>query len=387
MENLVREVSKIRDVKKRRAYLRKRGVKEPELSRMLDEAHFLVKGKEKFPRAAQMKFDRDGLAQASSKTVAEYRTWKMRNRLGVIRSALDVGSGIGGDTIAMALRWKVLSVDMDPVKVEMLRHNIKVYNVTDNVEVIQGDIYDLLKDPEFQVKTSDLDVIFFAHSRRQGWRRTVKFEEYQPPLSLIEKLVDICPNVCATIAPAADLSKIKYDCDIEIISNKGEVKEAVLWFGRLKHAPGKRSLIATKLPERITWVKEKTDPIDVSEPGEYLYEPDPAYVKAQMVNNLAKEYNLTLLHPTIAYLTGDKHVKSPLLKPHRVLAVTGIQYTEINRELNHLNLGSVDSKSRGVNVDHNEVRRKVRGTGFTRGVVVYTLVGGEPKALICRYAD
>jgi hypothetical protein len=27
---------------------------------------------------------------------------------------------------------------------------------------------------------------------------------------------------------------IRYDCDIEVISNRGEVKEVVLWFGKLK---------------------------------------------------------------------------------------------------------------------------------------------------------
>ncbi|MBC8498318.1 hypothetical protein H8D40_04965, partial [Candidatus Bathyarchaeota archaeon] len=50
MENLIREVSDIRDVKRRRAYLKKMGMKEPELSRILDAAHFLSTGRLKFPR-------------------------------------------------------------------------------------------------------------------------------------------------------------------------------------------------------------------------------------------------------------------------------------------------------------------------------------------------
>ena len=186
MEQLIIELSKIRDVKRRRKLLKTRGIKEPELSSILDQVHFITKGKEKFPRAAQMKFDRDGLAQASSKTLVEYRTWKMRQQLGKINLVLDVGSGIGGDTIFMALRWKVISVDIDPQKMEMLHHNMEVYNVTENVETIQGDIFELLKDSTFREKIGKVDLIFFAPSRRKGWKRTTKFERYIPPLSLVD---------------------------------------------------------------------------------------------------------------------------------------------------------------------------------------------------------
>jgi len=385
MEKLVSELSKIRDVKRRRIILKKRGIKEPELSSILDRVHFIVKGKEKYPRATQMKFDRDGLAQASSKTLAEYRTWKIRQQLGKVNLALDVGSGIGGDTIFMALRWKVISIDIDPKKMEMLHHNIAVYNVVDNVEAIQGDIYELLKDPIFREKAGEVDFIFFAPSRRKGWTRTTKFERYIPPLSLVDKLLEICPNLCVEIAPAADLSKIDYDCDIEIISNKGEVKEAVLWFGSLKLNPNEKSLMATKLPERITLVKRETHSIEVVQPESFLYEPDPAFIKAQLVNDLAVEYNLKLIHPQIAYLTGDKLVETPLLKPYRIHAITELNYSEINNELSRLDIGRVDSKSRGVNIDHGDIRKQVKGSGRRIGVVIYTQINHKPKAIITTY--
>jgi len=385
MEQLIIELSKIRDVKRRRNLLKMRGIKEPELSGILDQVHFINKGKAKFPRAAQMKFDRDGLAQASSKTLVEYRTWKMRQQLGKVNLALDVGSGIGGDTIFMALRWKVISVDIDPQKMEMLHHNLEVYNVTENVETIQGDIFELLKDPQFHEKIRKVDLIFFAPSRRKGWKRTTKFERYIPPLSLVDQLLEICPNLCVEIAPAADLLQIKYDCDIEIISNKGEVKEAVLWFGALKLKPDERSLIATKLPEKITLVKTETPQISIAQPERYFYEPDPAFIKAQLVNNLAVEYDLKLVHPQIAYLTGEKLVETPLLKSYRVHSISNIDYTEINNELSRLDLGRVDSKSRGVNIDHKEIRKHVKGRGRRSGVVIYTLVDFKPKAIIATY--
>jgi len=386
VESLIREVSEIRDVKRRRAYLKKRGLKDPEISRVLDAAHFLARGRLKFPRAAKMRFNREGLAQASSQPVAEYRTWKMRNRLGKVGKTLDVGSGIGGDTIFMAMRWRVVSVDRDPEKMEMLLHNVGVYNVGKNVETVVGDIYNLLEDPGFREKVSDVDLVFFAPSRRSGGRRTVRFEEYEPPLSLVERLLEVSPNLCVEVAPGADLSRIEYDCDVEVISHKGEVKEVVLWFGDLKLSKEGRSVIATKLPERMTRVRStEVRKIKVTVPRDYLYEPDPAFIKAGLIDDLAHEYGLTLLHPKIAYLTGEAFVDTPLLKPYRILSVTEMDYSVINDELTRLNIGRVDSKARGVSIDHKEIRKLVRGGGERRGLVVYTLVKNRRTAIIAEY--
>ncbi|MHA1987941.1 MAG: hypothetical protein ACW98D_14995, partial [Promethearchaeota archaeon] len=256
MDSIINKLSQIRDVKKRRIFLEKKGYRKPEIEKLLEEVHLRIKGKSKFPRAYQMRFNRDGLAQASSKYVAEYRTWKMRQKLGKVQKSLDVGSGVGGDTIAMSLRWKVLSVEKNPVTMEMLKHNVKVYNTDKNVDFIHGDILKLLDNIEFQKKLGDIDCIFFDPSRRGKGKRTVKIEEYEPPLSLIEKLKDFSQNICVKIAPGVDLSRIKYDCDVEVISYKGEVKEVILWFGKFKAFSDKKVILATKLPEKITWVQK-----------------------------------------------------------------------------------------------------------------------------------
>jgi len=208
----------------------------------------------------------------------------------------------------------------------------------------------------------------------------------QPPLSLVERLLEVSPNLCVEVAPGADLSRIEYDCDVEVISHKGEVKEVILWFGDLKLSKEGRSMMATKLPERMTRVRgEDTRKISVTVPRDYLYEPDPAFIKAGLIDDLAREYGLTMLHPKIAYLTGEAFVDTPLVKPYRVLSVTEMDYGVINDELTRLNLGSVDSKARGVSIDHKEIRKLVRGKGENRGLVVFTLVKNRRSAIIAEY--
>ena len=385
LNNIIDELTKIRDVKQRRMYLTKHGYSGEELEQILETTHLRVKGREKFPRAAQMLFDREGLSQASSKQVAEYRTWKMRQRLGDINRALDVGSGIGGDTIAMAMRWSVVAVDIDPERMKMLHHNLAVYNLEPNVEAVEGDITVLIDDPEFRAKLNGVDCVFFDPSRRHGSKRTVKLEEYEPAISLIERLREFTPNICVKISPGADLSRVKYDCDIEVVSLRGEVKEVMLWFGGFKTEPDRRVVLATKLPEKVTMRREDNpEKPRVTTPQSFLYEPDPAYIKAHMVDTLAVKYGLNVLHPRIAYLTGER-VFSPVLKTYRVLGYTELDYPRVNQMLTENNIGNVDFKARGVNLKLSGMNKVVRGNGRRKGLVVFTLVEGKPSAVLCRY--
>ncbi len=273
-ERLIAEASKIRDVNKRRKYFKAQRVSDEDVDGLLDDVHYRTKGRDKFPRASKMKFTRDGLAMATGKAVAEYRTWKIRAQLGSVRKALDACAGIGGDTIAMALRWPVVAVEIDPEMIEIFRHNIKVYGLQDKVEVVQGDITELVNDEEFKSRLGELDVIFFDPSRRGEGGRTVKTEEYIPPLSFIDELLKLCPNLCVKISPGTDLDRIRYDCDIEVISNRGEAKEVVLWFGKLKLDQEKKTVLATKLPEKLT-MERITPKIEVTQVKKYLFEPDP----------------------------------------------------------------------------------------------------------------
>lgn len=386
MDRLIEELAKVRDVCKRRAILKRKGLSKEQIEDILARVHFQVKGRLKFPRAHLMRFSREGLAQASSKYVAEYRTWKMRSTLGKIGRSLDICCGIGGDTIAMATRWKVVAVEKDKDILEMARHNVNVYDLSEKVDFVQGDCVKLLDDKKFIDKVKDVDCIFFDPSRRCGEERTVKTEEYEPPLSFVEKLRTISPNICVKISPGTDQSRIEHDCDVEVVSYKGEVKEIMLWFGDFKGTSYWNRTLATKLPEMITLIKEEDGPdIPRSAPRRFLYEPDPAFIKAHMIQDLAKEFGLSLVHSKIAYLTGDEMVETPLLKMYLIKRVLDLDYGEINKTLSELGIGKVDFKARGVSIDLRNIHRKVRGKGRNKGLVIFTKIDARNQAIICMY--
>ncbi|MBC8463219.1 hypothetical protein H8D76_02555 [Candidatus Bathyarchaeota archaeon] len=385
-ERLIAEASKIRDINMRHKYLKTQRINDEDINGILDDVHYRTRGRDKFPRASKMRFTRDGLAMATGKAVAEYRTWKIRKQLGRVRKALDACTGIGGDTIAMALRWPVVSVEIDPEIIEILRHNIEVYDVQDRVEIVQGDITKLVNDEGFKSKLDEVDVIFFDPSRRGDGGRTVKTEEYVPPLSFIDELLTLCPNLCVKISPGTDLDRIRYDCDIEVISNRGEAKEVVLWFGKLKLDQEAKTVLATKLPEKMTMERDTHVRNEITQVKNYLFEPDPAYIKARLIDTLAQCFELTQIHPKIAYLTGDERLRIPVLKTYEVMKVTSLDPDEINAALRELGIGRVDFKARGVRVDMKGIHKRIHGEGRRRGLVVFTVVGKNDAAIICSYA-
>ncbi|KAJ2944183.1 hypothetical protein O0L34_g18161 [Tuta absoluta] len=57
---------------------------------------------------------------------------------------LDAFCGAGGNTIQFAkTSEKVIAIDIDPLKIEMARHNATVYGVADRIEFIVGDFFEL----------------------------------------------------------------------------------------------------------------------------------------------------------------------------------------------------------------------------------------------------
>ena len=87
------------------------------------------------------------------------------------------------------------------------------------------------------------------------------------------------------ISPGVKLEELAdYECEIEFISERGELKECALLFGPLKTTPYR----ATLLPGRHTLTSSSSiSPISLSSPLSYLYEPDPSILRASLVTTLA----------------------------------------------------------------------------------------------------
>ena len=177
MDALVHKLSHMKDTTTQKRFLKKKGYSEEKIQEILKDVKFLQKGLKKFPRADQMHYTAEDIAQSSSLDVAKYRTWKILTKLGKIHHGVDLCGGIGGDAIAAGLRWKVTVIEKNQDIFDMLEHNLAVYKVNENVSSILGDIYHLLAQSEFQGLIKQANYVFFDPSRRSEGKRTVKIEE------------------------------------------------------------------------------------------------------------------------------------------------------------------------------------------------------------------
>ena len=186
----------------------------------------------KFSRATQMFFTREALEQASGEEIAAYRSRRFARAFEANTAIADLCCGIGGDTTALSRHFSVTGVDLDQARLIFAAANAAVYG---NAERFAG-----LHEDVKECKISSYQGAFFDPGRRtKDGRRISNPEHYLPPLSTIHSWLPHLKGLAVKLSPGIDYEKLKdLDCEIEIISQDGEVKEALLWFGTLKEVGG-----------------------------------------------------------------------------------------------------------------------------------------------------
>ena len=190
------------------------------------------------------------------------------------------------------------------------------------------------------------------------------------------------PNEVGSSGCVFGKEKSAWKSAVELVRPGGRV----LWFGGFRISPSMNNIIATKLPEKITWVRKAVMyDVPLSEPKQYIYEPDPAFIKAHFISDIAKEYDLCQVSDKIAYLTGDTHIDSPILKGYRVLSYMPLDYDMVNKRISELNLGKLDFKARGISVDLKNIHNSIKGSGKIKGLIIFTKIINKPAAILCKY--
>jgi hypothetical protein len=122
---------------------------------------------------------------------------------------------------------------------------------------------------------------------------------------------------------------------------------------------------------------------EVSEPRAFLYEPDPAVIRAHLVALLAREIGAVQLDHQIAYLTADHAVQTPFASCWRVLEWLPFALKRLRARLRELGAGPVTVKKRGSPLDTDALARQLSGPGTRPLVVTLTQVRGRPAAIVC----
>ncbi|GGO83548.1 class I SAM-dependent methyltransferase [Wenjunlia tyrosinilytica] len=341
----------------------------PELvSAALAQARLRQRAKAKFGEEAErMYFTPDGVEQATRASVAVYRAGRFAG-LGVRRLA-DLCCGIGGDAIGLARAGvEVLAVDRSPVTCAVARANAGALGLADRIEVRCADVAD--------VDVSGFDAVFVDPARRGARGRVFDPEAYSPPLSWAVEAAREARVAALKVAPGIPHEAVPEGAEAEWVSDRGDVKEAVLWFGA---GDGVR---ATLLPDGHTLAGAGLPDPPVGPVDRYLYEPDGAVIRAHLVAEVAQRVRGTLIDPTIAYVTAPERVATPYAQAYEITDVLPFNLKRLKALLRQRAVGTVVIKKRGSAVEPEELRRRLKPEGPNSVTVFLTRVAGAPSMLL-----
>lgn len=330
-----------------------------------------AKARAKFSRADRMYFTREALEQSSGETVSRYRA---KRYTGFERVA-DLACGIGGDSIGLAEEHPVAAVDVDPLRLAMAAANLEAYDLRQNATFLERD---LTLDP-----LPEAQAFFFDPGRREQGRRVFSVEDYRPPLSMIRRWWPHPPTLGVKISPGAKLDElVGYDCEVEFISERGELKEAALWFGALRRGKFRATLLPSG--DTLEGERARTPPLPLGRPRSVLYEPDPAVIRAGLVEAVGARLNAVKLDEDIAYLTGESLVETPFARAYRIEESHPFQLKRLRERMRALNVGRVTVKKRGSPLEPQALIRQLKLTGSEEKTLVLTHVQGRPWVLIVK---
>jgi len=339
----------------------------------------------KFANAAAMYFTREALEQASGEMIAAHRARRYRG----YRDVADLACGVGGDTLALARVARVLAVDRDPLRLAMAAANAHANRLAERISFVAADLE--------QKPPPDTAAIFFDPARRSNGRRVFALADYQPPVSIVQRWRAHTPAIGVKVAPGVsddDLAALDtLDLEVEFISVDGDLKEAALWFGPLATLGRRATLLRSvetlersNAPRHFSILNSQLSlqpTPSLSTPAGYLYEPDPAIIRARLIGVLAEQIGAAQLDRQIAYLTAGHAVATPFARCWPMIEWLPFNLKRLRARLRVLDAGAITVKKRGSPLDTDALARQLSSNGSRPLVVVLTRVADQPAALIC----
>jgi SAM-dependent methyltransferase len=289
----------------------------------------------------------------------------------------DLGCGIGGDTLALARAGlTVIAVENDPLRLAMARANAAARGVAERIRFQEGDA--------LSAPVADARAAFADPSRRSGDRRHLDPEAYSPALSALRARFPADFPLAVKLAPGVPARSVEpVEAEIEFVSVLGELKECVAWFGPLRTATRRASV----LPAGATFVSSRPAlEQSLSDAGAFVYDPDPAVVRAGLAMPLAGELGLRPLDHLVALFSSDRLVPSPFLRAFRVEAADRFHPGRLRDHLRERSVGRVTFIKRGTAIDTEALSKKLKLAGEGHRVVLLARLAGEERMLIAERA-
>lgn len=312
-------------------------------------------------------YDDQGLQMASRWPLARRRAELLDERFPPGR-ILELGAGIGGDTLELGRLRPLLAIERDPVRRACLEHNLEVSGLLERVTVRadwsptdQHDCVGLYADP----------------MRRDAHGRNLAQPEPDPAL-----LWQLGLPTCLKLAPGLDEAELPPGTMLDYVSHQGVCKEAVAW--TLPQRVASASVQCWLHLGEDRWLqapRQPAPPLGPCEPGLWLHEPDPAAVRTQCW----LPGGGWRIDETLALLATPAGLHSPWTSAFQVLEIGDADLANLKKLLKRWDFHPLEIKKRGFDVEPEELRRKLpRGKHGGPGTLFLTRVAGRHRAIVCR---
>lgn len=338
---------------------------------VLEQARLRSRARAKFGDFAdRMLFTPAGLEQATRLRVAALHAGRFAEA--GIDVVADLGCGIGSDALAVAaLDLGVVAVERDELTAAVAAFNLAPFPSA-RVELGDAEHADL----------AGVGAVWLDPARRDGATRLKDPGDWSPSLDWAFDLATRLPTGIK-LGPGIDRDLIPPDVEAQWISVDREVVELVLWSGSLAR-PGIRRSALILGAAGVAELAAAADAADAEtgELGDYLLEPDGAVIRARLIGDLARQVDGRMLDPTIAWISSDRGDPTPFGQTFRVLERFPLDVKTLRRELAAREIGTLEIKKRGVDVDPAQFRTRLGLTGAGSATLVLTRIAGARAAIL-----
>ncbi|HTL42247.1 MAG TPA: SAM-dependent methyltransferase [Pseudolysinimonas sp.] len=359
--DVVRIVSRLRDA----------GHSGALVAAVLSQARLRAKAVPKFGEfASRMLFTPDGLEQATRLRVAALHAGRFAEAGADV--VADLGCGIGADAMAFAaLDLAVLAVERDELTAAVASFNLAPFPSA-RVELGDAESTDL----------AAVGGVWLDPARRDSAGRLSDPAQWSPSLTWAFRIAREQPTGIK-LGPGLDRDLIPADCEAQWVSVDREVVELVLWFGAVaRPGVGRAALVLSDDGASELTAEADAPDVGTGPLGEYLVEPDGAVIRARLIGDLARSIDGRMLDDTIAWITCDTRPVTPFGQVFRVVERFPLDVKTLKRELAARDIGTLEVKKRGVDVDPAAFRQKLGLRGTRAASLILTRVAGERVALL-----
>ncbi len=294
-----------------------------------------IKARKKFSTGSKLFFDELGLRYSTPEAVADYRARRLRCRV-----IADVSCGVGGQLLFFARYCrKVYGVEINAKRAIIAALNARAMKA--NIQIILGDslsddVHNLLKDSE----------VIFSDPARPSIEKVRTVDNLEPnPGKIVERYKDITEKFAFELPPQMPPERVNkwLNGEKEYTSLDFKLNRLALYMDGLARC----DVSAVSLPseERVTDQDEAVNIESTSRIRSFIYEVDPAVVKAGLLRNLIGRlgFEAEILNEDKrrTLLTSDDKQDSAFLRKYKVRQITNFSAESIKQALRDIGAGKV----------------------------------------------